>query len=1042
MLVVTPTNPERPAKKLTHAAIIGAAQAAFGGSNADGTFTAADAFDVLQFTIHRVVRENPARYDPTCGVVQARRVAADIKTLLERFPAQARRDAETDALQQFSTPPHYSYLGAWVANLSAADAVLEPSAGTASFVVHALNAGCAEVWANEISERRGKLLAELLPAGDVFAENAEQLDNVLPEHVAPTVILMNPPFSVSVNLPGQKVPAAACLHVDQALRRLADGGRLVAVLPASMGPDRGRFAEWWGRVRAAYNVRCNVGIPGDEYKKYGTTVDTRLVVIDKDGPTVNCHDGDALSVDGAFGLLETIRDSRPKVTTRPKAADAVAKAAPQLGLFGPLDFTSKRAVPRSTAAGYEPAARVIAADELRLAEPVATSDPLSAVLQAAARATRTLTDSTFEPYYPQRLRVEGAQPHPTPLVESAAMASVEPPAPTYAPSLPFSLLADGTLSDAQLEAVVYAGQAHRQFLEPEEVRSPFTGGDRPVRMRKGFFVGDGTGVGKGRELSAIILDSFARGARKAMWITKSPDLIRDAVRDWTDLGGRKDEIIDVGKIKAGQKITANRGILFATYGLLKQDIEDKKGRCRFKQIVEWLGGDAFDGVIGFDEAHAMQNAMEQKGNRGTKKPSQTATAGCNLQDACANAKVVYLSATGATEVSNLAYCHRLGLWGKGTAFPNKSAFVAQVDAGGVAAMELVARDLKQRGLYLSRGLSFDGVGYDRLTHVLTPDQRAIYNKLCQGWRVVLSNFEKALELTASQPNDSGRMVVDGKAKGRAYGRFSGAHQRFFNQILTAMQMPSVLEDVERHLAAGDAAVLQIVNTNEASMDRSLAKLGEGDDLDNIDLTPRDQIMQLIEHCFPVTQMDPEPDGKGMRVCKDSEGNPVLNRTAVALREKLLAEMSTISCPDGPLEMMVNFFGPKRVAEVTGRSRRVVRWRVDGVEKTYAEARSPIKAMAEAAEFQDGERDVLVFSDAGGTGKSYHDSNKNRVQRRRVHDEALVTVTRRVRHPGNHRYAFPLTQGSVRHLRRRFDGGQTYPKWDPARPCTPPRAGAA
>lgn len=52
-----------------------------------------------------------------------------------------------------------------------------------------------------------------------------------------------------------------------------------------------------------------------------------------------------------------------------------------------------------------------------------------------------------------------AAPHPG-APQTAAMATVLPPATTYQPKLPKALINQGKLSVAPLEAVVYAGQAH------------------------------------------------------------------------------------------------------------------------------------------------------------------------------------------------------------------------------------------------------------------------------------------------------------------------------------------------------------------------------------------------------------------------------------------------------------------------------------------------------------------------------------------------------------------------------------------------------
>ena len=54
-----------------------------------------------------------------------------------------------------------------------------------------------------------------------------------------------------------------------------------------------------------------------------------------------------------------------------------------------------------------------------------------------------------------------------------------------------------------------------------------------------------------------------------------------------------------------------------------------------------------------------------------------------IQRRLPNARVLYVSATGATESSNLGYMQRLGLWGPGTAFESRHKFVNLLNTRGV-----------------------------------------------------------------------------------------------------------------------------------------------------------------------------------------------------------------------------------------------------------------------------------------------------------------------------------------------------------------------
>ncbi len=76
------------------------------------------------------------------------------------------------------------------------------------------------------------------------------------------------------------------------------------------------------------------------------------------------------------------------------------------------------------------------------------------------------------------------------------------------------------------------------------------------------------------------------------------------------------------------------------------------------------------------------------------------------------ARVVYCSATGVTDIGNLAYATRLGLWGERSPFYSFKDFKESMDRRGLGALEMLAMELKAKGAYVSRGLGWKGAEFE------------------------------------------------------------------------------------------------------------------------------------------------------------------------------------------------------------------------------------------------------------------------------------------------------------------------------------------
>jgi hypothetical protein len=205
--------------------------------------------------------------------------------------------------------------------------------------------------------------------------------------------------------------------------------------------------------------------------------------------------------------------------------------------------------------------------------------------------------------------------HPGDIAEAASLSSIQLPPNDYPlhETISDSIIASGKLSKLQLEGVAYACQAHLTKVP---------GGDR-----SGFMIGDGAGVGKGRQIAGIVVDNFARGRKRHIWISSSHDLRRDAERDLRDLGCYVKVIDGVKELDKETKAlglskTCAEGVLFLTYSTLvskgggegkKNSVTTGKSKSRLEQAIEWFVGDietplnqkeqTADGCLIFDECH-------------------------------------------------------------------------------------------------------------------------------------------------------------------------------------------------------------------------------------------------------------------------------------------------------------------------------------------------------------------------------------------------------------------------------------------------------
>ena len=170
------------------------------------------------------------------------------------------------------------------------------------------------------------------------------------------------------------------------------------------------------------------------------------------------------------------------------------------------------------------------------------------------------------------------------------------------------------LSSPQLESVAYAARRFQTHL--------------PSGVRAGYYLGDGTGCGKGRVIAALVWHLWNSGAKRHVWLSASNDLLADATRDFQDIGAdlplcnlsfhRYGPILRDGGLDAD-----GNGIIFASYHLLVSSKTSADAMSpetsRLGQLIDWMrrGKGGACGLIALDEAHRTKNVAAKGSGQGS-----------------------------------------------------------------------------------------------------------------------------------------------------------------------------------------------------------------------------------------------------------------------------------------------------------------------------------------------------------------------------------------------------------------------------------------
>ena len=215
------------------------------------------------------------------------------------------------------------------------------------------------------------------------------------------------------------------------------------------------------------------------------------------------------------------------------------------------------------------------------------------------------------------------------------------------------------------------------------------------------------------------------------------------------------------------------------------------------------------------------------------------------------------------------------------------------------------------------------------------------------------------------------------------------------------------------------------------MERRLAEIPteEWGDV-QVDITPREYVLDYLAHSFPTQLFEPFTDGEGNLSSRPvyRDGQPVQCREAVARRDRLIEQLASLAAgpgrarPDRPaLRHRHGRRGHRPLAADRPQAGRPASIAV-------VENRAGSANLAETQAFMDDDKRILVFSDAGGTGRSYHADSRRQEPAPARPLSAGGRLEGRHRHPGPgpHQPHQPGAAAAVPADRHRREGREALP----------------
>ncbi|WP_346293161.1 strawberry notch C-terminal domain-containing protein [Sphaerothrix gracilis] len=516
----------------------------------------------------------------------------------------------------------------------------------------------------------------------------------------------------------------------------------------------------------------------------------------------------------------------------------------------------------------------------------------------------------------------------------------------------------------------------------------------------GSLVGDQTGVGKGRQMAAML--RYAKETdRTPVFVTRDSGLYADMIRDLDDIGvkdfkpfitnsketvplpdGRTlktspnshaaelDRLIQQGGLSPEDEYDG----VFTTYSQMQTVQGKNTPRREFLEMI------APQSIIVMDEAHEAGGSAQGQWKKVGQPPNRAEFAR-DLVDKADGVTFSSATAVKRPDVMDL-YGRRSGMR---DALGSVEALQGALEKGGIPLQQASTNTLAEDGFYIRRERTYEGVDFGIDTVAVDRDSTdrlgQIMGKILEFDRHkqdALKDLDKSLKADAKKV---GKDTSIGKA-GASSVNFTALMHNVIDQSLLARKADQMADEAIASLEQGEKPILTVSNTMGSFIENYA---------DENDIAPGDEftadfsdiLTRYLERSRDVLEKD--YDGTTTRrPLSDAELGP----DAVAAFEaaEALIEETELDFPVSPIDHIkqrVEDAGYS-MGEITGRKARL-EYDSDG-NATYRRrsGRETSKAGKVRAtdRFNSGKSDVILLNRSGATGISLHASEKFADQRRR------------------------------------------------------------